>query len=213
MWLASPLQAQTTLDQVFAKMDEIAKTFRTVDANLERTKVTVIVDDKDVASGRLYYMRAGKEPRLKLEISKGSGAPQYLLIDKGKGLFYQPKIKQVQAFSLGNHANVVDQFMAIGFGQSSSDLKNGYQVQFAGEEVVDGKKTAMLDLTPKAALAGIRAVRLWMDEQKGVSLQVKVTETGGDYAIYKYSNIKINNPIPDSVFDLKLPSDVHVNKL
>jgi len=75
------------------------------------------------------------------------------------------------------------------------------------------KKTAMLDLTPKAALAGIRAVRLWMDEQKGVSLQVKVTETGGDYAIYKYSNIKINNPIPDSVFDLKLPSDVHVNKI
>ncbi len=211
MWLTSPLQAQTTLDQVFAKMDEIAKTFRTVDANLERTKVTVIVDDKDVASGRLYYLRAGKEPRLKLEISKP--APQYLLIDKGKGFFYQPKINQVQEFSLGNHANVVDQFMAIGFGQSSSDLKNGYDVKFAGEEVVDGKKTAMLDLTPKAALAGIRAVRLWMDEQKGISLQVKVTETGGDYAIYKYSNIKINSAIPDSVFDLRLPKDVHVNKI
>src|SRR5205809_5418625 len=78
-WLTSPLQGETTLDQVFAKMNEIAKTFRTVDANLERTKVTVIVDEKDVASGRLYYVRAGKEPRLKLEISKGSGAPQYLL--------------------------------------------------------------------------------------------------------------------------------------
>jgi len=210
-WLILPLQAQTTLDQVFAKMDEVAKTFKSVDANLERTKVTVIVDEHDVASGRLYYLRAGKQPRLKLEISKPT--LQYLLIDKGKGFFYQPKIKQVQEFSLGNHSNLVDQFMAIGFGQSSSDLKSAYQVKFAGEEVVDGKKAALLDLTPMAALAGIRSVRLWMDEQKGISLQVKVTETGGDYAIYKYSNIKVNNAIPDSVFDLKLPPDVHVNKM
>jgi outer membrane lipoprotein-sorting protein len=103
--------------------------------------------------------------------------------------------------------------MAIGFGQSSADLQKNYQVSFAGEEVVDGKKTAMLDLTPKTSLAGIKTVRLWMDEQKGLSLQVKVVEAGGDYALYKYSNIKLNSAIPDSVFDLRLPKNVHVNKL
>ena len=153
----------------------------------------------------------GAAPRLKLDISKP--VEQHLLIDKGKGLFYQPKINQAQEFSLGGHANAVDQFMAIGFGQSSVDLKKNYQVSFAGEEIVDGKKTAMLDLTPKTALAGIKTVRLWMDEQKGLSLQVKVVEAGGDYALYKYSNIKLNGAIPDSVFDLKLPKNVHVNKL
>jgi outer membrane lipoprotein-sorting protein len=205
------LNAQTTLEQVLAKMDDVAKNFRTVDASLERTKVTVLVDEKDVALGRLYYMRAGKEPRLKLDISKP--VEQHLLIDKGKGVFYQPKINQVQEFSLGGHANAVDQFMAIGFGQSSADLKKSYQVNFGGEEVVDGKKTAILDLTPKTVLAGIKAVRLWMDEQKGISLQVKVVETGGDYALYKYSNIKINGAIPDAVFDLRLPKNVHVNKV
>jgi outer membrane lipoprotein-sorting protein len=192
-------------------MDDVAKSFRAVDATLERTKVTVLVDEKDVATGRLYYLRVGKEPRLKLDIVKP--VEQHLLIDKGKGLFYQPKINQAQEFSLGGHANAVDQFMAIGFGQSSVDLKKNYQVSFAGEEIVDGKKTAMLDLTPKTALAGIKTVRLWMDEQKGLSLQVKVVEAGGDYALYKYSNIKLNGAIPDSVFDLKLPKNVHVNKL
>jgi outer membrane lipoprotein-sorting protein len=204
------LHAQATLEQTFSKMDDVAKTFRSVDASLERTKVTVLVDEKDVATGRLYYLRVGKEPRLKLDIANPE---QHLLIDKGKGVLYQPKINQVQEFSLGGHANVVDQFMAIGFGQSSADLEKNYQVSFAGEEVVDGKKTAMLDLTPKTALAGIKTVRLWMDEQKGLSLQVKVVETGGDYALYKYSNIKLNGPIPDSVFDLRLPKNVHVNKL
>src|SRR5215467_5592751 len=209
LWFLPAAHAQATLEQVLAKMDDVAKTFRTVDATLERTKVTVLVDEKDVATGRLYYLRMGKEPRLKLDISKP--VEQHLLIDKGKGSFYQPKINQVQEFSLGGHANAVDQFMAIGFGQSSADLQKNYQVSFAGEEVVDGKKTAMLDLTPKTSLAGIKTVRLWMDEQKGLSLQVKVVEAGGDYALYKYSNIKINGAIPDSVFDLRLPKGVHVN--
>src|SRR5215831_4415769 len=131
LWLSPSLHAQATLEKTFAKMDDVAKTFRTVDATLERTKVTVLVDEKDVATGRLYFLRVGKEPRLKLDLTKP--VEQHLLIDKGKGLFYQPKINQVQEFSLGGHANLVDQYMAIGFGQSSTDLKKSYQVSFAGE--------------------------------------------------------------------------------
>src|ERR1043166_7686936 len=72
-WLvASNLSAQNayTLDQVFAKMDEVAKTFRSTEADIERTKVTLIVNDKDVAHGKLYYERRGSEPRLKIELSK-----------------------------------------------------------------------------------------------------------------------------------------------
>ena len=85
-------------------------------------------------------------------------------------------------------------------------------MSFAGEEVIDGKKTTVLDLKPKTALAGIKSFRLWMDREKGVSVQLKATETSGDYFVFKYSNIKLNTNIPDSVFDLKLPKDVHVLK-
>jgi outer membrane lipoprotein-sorting protein len=103
--------------------------------------------------------------------------------------------------------------MALGFGQSSQDLKKNYQVSFAGEETIDGKKTAILDLTPPAPIAGVKALRMWMDEQKGISVQVKATETSGDYTIFKYSNIKMNAGVPDSVFELKLPKDVHHSKI
>jgi outer membrane lipoprotein-sorting protein len=199
------------LEQVLSKMDEISKTFRSVETNLERTKMTLLVNDKDVASGKLFYMRSGKEPRLKVEIEKPG--QQIVLIDKGKLQIFSPKIKQVQEASLGNHANAVEQFMALGFGQSSQDLKKNYQVSLFGEEVIDGKKTAMLDLTPKTPGGIIKAVRMWIDEQKGVSVQVKATEPSGDYTIFKYSNIKLNAALPDSTFELKLPKDVHVSKL
>ncbi|HEY2384146.1 MAG TPA: outer membrane lipoprotein carrier protein LolA [Terriglobia bacterium] len=211
LWLLPVLNAETTLDQVFAKMDDTAKSFHSIECSLEQTKITVLVDDKDVKSGKLYYSRAGKEPRLKVEISKPG--EQKLLIDKGKFQLYTPSIKQLQEGSLGSHASAVDQLMAVGFGQSSSDLKKNFKVTMAGEEVIDGKKTAILDLAPNAPMAVVKTLRMWIDEQKGIALQVKVTESGGDYTIYKYTNIKVNSTLPDDAFELKMPKDVHVNKL
>jgi len=48
----SQAQGTYTLDQVFAKMDEVAKTFRSAQSDIERTHVTILVNDKDVSSGK-----------------------------------------------------------------------------------------------------------------------------------------------------------------
>src|SRR5262245_28294155 len=100
-------QAPLTLDQVYAKMDEVAKTFRSSQSDLERTHVTIIVpDDKDIASGKFYYVRRGKEPRAKMELTKP--VPQYALVDKGKIQIYNPKIKQVQEAALGDRKDQLE---------------------------------------------------------------------------------------------------------
>src|SRR5262245_29985381 len=120
LWLL-PLSAQPqgayTLDQVLAKMDEVSKSFRSTQADIERTHVTILVNDKDVASGKFYYMRSGKEPRVKMELTKP--VAQFALIDKGKLQLYTPNLKQVQEASLGDHKDLLEMFMALGFGQSS----------------------------------------------------------------------------------------------
>ena len=212
VWLlAISANAQTTytLDQVFAKMDEVAKTFRSVQADIERTHVTVLVNDKDVASGKFYYEKRGNEPRVKMELTKPM--PQLLLVDKGKLQLYTPNTKQLQEASIGDHKDLLEMFMALGFGQSSQELKKNFDVTAGGEESLDGKKTTVLDLKPKHS--GIKAVRMWMDEQKWVSAQLRVTENTGDYFLIKYSGVKLNAAIPESVFDLKLPKDVRISKL
>ncbi len=213
LWLIPPSQAQGngySLEQVFAKMDEVQKTFRSAAADIERTHVTVLVNDKDISSGKFYYTRRGKEPRVKLELLKP--APQFLLIDKGKLQLYTPNLKQVQEVSITGHKDKVEMFMALGFGQSSQDLKNNFDVRLAGEEVVNGRKTSVLDLKPKNS-AMFRSVQMWMDQQKWVAVQIKTTENSGDYMILKFSNIKLNTGIPDSVFELKMPKDVRVIKM
>ncbi len=212
LWLILPLhgQGKITLDQVFAKMDEVSKDFRSTAADIERTHVTVLVNDRDVSSGKFFYVRKGKEPRVKLELEKPMR--QLLLIDRGKLQMYMPNLKQVQEANIGPHQDKVEMFMALGFGQSSQDLKKNFEVTLAGEELVDGRKTSVLDLKPKDT-GMLKSVRMWMDQQKWVAVQIKTTEKSGDYLTLKFTNVKMNANIPDSVFDLKMPKDVKVIKM
>jgi len=190
-------------------MDGVAKDFHSVESDLERTHVTVLVNDKDVSSGKFYYVRQGKEPRVKMELTKP--ALQKLLIDKGKLQLYEPNINQVKQGSLSGHQDLVETYMSLGFGQSSQELKNNFDVSLAGEETVDGRKTTMLELKPKTSKS-FKAIRLWIDQQKWITYQIRITDTSNDYSVLKYSNAKLNGNIPDSVFDLKLPKNVNVVK-
>ena len=212
LWLIPSLHAQGkfTLDQVFAKMDQVQKTFKSTTADIERTHVTVLVNDKDVSQGKFYYARSGKEPRLKLELLKPM--VQYLLIDKGKLQMYTPSLKQVQEASIAGHQDKVEVFMSLGFGQSSQELKSNFDVSIQPDEAVDGKNTTVLELKPKSG-AMFKSVRLWMDQQKWVATQIRTTESSGDYLVVKFSNVKLNSGISDSVFDLKMPKDVRVTKM
>jgi outer membrane lipoprotein-sorting protein len=121
-------------------------------------------------------------------------------------------LKQVQEASLGEHQEKVDMFMALGFGQSSQDLKKNYTVTLGGEEVIDGRKAIRIDLKPKSSTT-FKSVQMWMDPQKWVAAQITTTELSGDYLTVKFSNIRVNASIPDSVFRLNIPKDVNVLRM
>ena len=137
---------------------------------------------------------------------------QYLLVDKGKVRLYNPNLKQVQEGSFGSNSSTAEQFMALGFGQSSQDLKKNYDVTLLPDETLEGRKMSVLNLKPKGSGMGLDHIKMWMDQQRWISAQIQAFEKSGDYGIYKFTNIKTNGTISDSVFDLKLPKDVTVLK-
>lgn len=205
-------QRHYTLNEVLAKMEEVGKSFRSMQANMERTKVTVLVDDKYTDGGNVYFTRRGSDSRIKIDITKPE--QQHVLIDQGKALLYFPKLKQVQEYFLGKNQDKAE-FLLIGFGQSNENIKEYYNAAVVGEEVLDGKNTTILELQPKSAQvsAMYRKIRLWMDEERWIPIQTRLTEASGDYMIVKFTNIKMNLKIPESVFDLKMPKDVQVIKM
>ena len=51
---ATQNRANWTLGTILRNMDSEARDFRSLTANIERTKVTVVVDDKSTETGRLF---------------------------------------------------------------------------------------------------------------------------------------------------------------
>jgi outer membrane lipoprotein-sorting protein len=192
--------------KVLAALDQAGKKLVDLSADIQQTKVTLVVNDTSTETGKLFLKRTKNNNRTKLEYEKPE--KKFLLIDKGKVLIYEPKIKRLQEIDLGKNRNQAE-FLLTGVGQSSSQLTNAYDVRFLKEEVVDGVKTSLLELKPKSSnvSAMFSQIWLWVDPSLGVPVQTRLTESSGDYLTFHLKNIKVNPNLPDKLFRLDVPAD------
>lgn len=194
----------TDLTVILAQMNEAARRLKTVSANLEYTKVTVLVDDKSTESGQLFFRR-GKTPEIRIEMEKPES--KIILFKRNRGEIFLPKINQVQEYDLEQKSDLMQQFFLLGFGTDSSELKKNYDVKYLREEDLLDDTTVVLELTPNKAnvAAQISKIQLWVSEESWIPTQQKFIEAGGDYLIARYSGVKVNLPLANSKFDLDVP--------
>jgi outer membrane lipoprotein-sorting protein len=100
----------------------------------------------------------------------------------------------------------VESFLALGFGGRGHDLTKSFEVRYAGVETVGGVATHKLELTPKAKQVKnmFPLITLWIDQNRGVSVQQRLEQGEGDYRLAKFTRIEINpQKLPDDAFKLK----------
>jgi outer membrane lipoprotein-sorting protein len=122
---------------------------------------------------------------------------------------YQPKTDQVTEFDMAKGHSEYESYVVLGFGGSGQDLQRVFNVTYEGSETVNGVATAKLELVPKseAIRNTYKQIFLWIDLDKGVSVQQKFISPQEDYRLAKYSDIQVNGKkIPDEVFKLKTTS-------
>jgi len=194
-------KASPDLSEILARMDETARRLRTLSADLEYTKVTVVVDDKSTEQGQIFYAK-GKLPEVLIDFK--SPDPKTILIKKNKAEIYLPKINQIQEYDLEQHSELVQQFLLLGFGTETSELGKSYVLKLVGEENIDGDSTAVLELTPRNQNVGaqLAKVQLWVDEESGIPVQQKFFEASGDYLVTRYTAVKMNGRLPPSTFEI-----------
>jgi outer membrane lipoprotein-sorting protein len=191
-------QSSWTLDSVLKQLDAHAADFQSLTADLERTKVTVVVDDKSTESGQIWVRR---DDKMRIEVTQPDA--RTILRDGDNFYIYNPKIHRVEEYNLGKKKSVVDQFLLLGFGTSGSSLKESYAITLQGEETLDNRKVVKLELLPKTeeVRKQLSKIQLWLDETSCLPLQQQFFETGsGDYFIIHYRNINRNIRIPDNEF-------------
>jgi len=176
-----------TLESVLKKMDAAAANFQTTQADFVWDQYQKVVDEHDLQKGTVYYRRSGKEIEMMADIKEPD--QKFLLYKEGKLQVYQPKIEQVMEYTAGANHNEIESYLVLGFGGSGQELKKQFDVEYQGEETIDGIATAKL--------------RLWIDLSRGISLQQEFKQGQGDSRLAKYSSINVHAKINNDVFRLK----------
>jgi len=194
------------LHGVLAMMDKSAKDFHSLTADIEHIKYTDVVKDTSTESGKIYVER---DEKMRIDFLKPD---PHTILRTGDSLFiYTPKINRVEEYNLGKNRELVDQYVLLGFGTKSENMQKGYNVEFKDEEILDDKKTVLLELTPKSdqVRKQITKIQMWIDEASWLPIQQKFFETGsGDYLIFHYTKTMKNLKIGQAKFKQDWPKGV-----
>ena len=200
----SPAQgAPPTTDSVLAMMDKSAQDFHTLTADIEHIKYTDVVKDTSTETGKLLVRR---DEKMRIEFFKPD---RRTILRTGDALFvFTPKINRVEEYDLGKNRDLVDQYVLLGFGTKSENVRKSYLVAVLGETELDHKKTVQIELTPKSdqMRKQIAKIQMWIDEASWLPIQQKFFESGSeDYLIFHYTNVMKNLKIGDNQFKQDWP--------
>jgi len=191
-------------EHVLKQMDEAAARFHTTQASFTWTQYNKVVDEvTDTQKGKIYFRRSGTEIQMAADITQPN--PKQVIFSGGRIQVYQPHIDQVDVYDAGTHREEFESFLVLGFGSSGHDMLKAFDVKYLGDEKIDDVNTAKLDLTPKSEKVkqNFAHILLWIDPQKGLSVQQQLFEPNGDNRLAKYFDIQVNQKISDNVFKLK----------
>jgi outer membrane lipoprotein-sorting protein len=206
--LGSGLHAETVA-AILARMDQAAPNFHAISADVQMVTYTAILSDKTVEKGTLKMQRLkGNDMRAILELSADSDTRVIAFLGKIVRIYY-PKLKTYQDFEIGKNAQVLNQYLLLGFGSSGKDLARSYDITAEGSEDVGRQTTTKLLLLPKdpKVKEHLTKVEVWIPNDAAYPVQQQFYEPTGNYRKVTYSNIQLNPPMTGTL-ELKLPSGV-----
>jgi outer membrane lipoprotein-sorting protein len=191
------------LERVLNQMDAAAKNFRTAQASVIWDQYDSVVKETETQKGKVYFRRENSDIQMAADFFEPDA--KYVIYSGGKVQVYHPKIHEVDEYNAGKNRVDVESFLVLGFGGAGHDLPKSYDVKYEGAETVNNVAAQKLELTPKSVHLHNNIVRilLWIDPARGVSVQQQFFEPGGNYRLVKYSDIQINQKLPDNAFKLK----------
>ena len=194
---ASQTHGPWTVENVLSELDSHAHDFKSLTADIERTKVTVVANDRSTETGTI----AVEGDKMRLDLKQPD--VRTILRNGDNFYIYTPGLKRLEEYNLGKRRGLVEQFLQLGFGSSGQELQRGYQVAIAGEPMVDNRKTVELELIPRSAELKnqFSKIDLWLDPSTWLPMQQEFFEAGTrDYFIIHYTDIVRNAHVNEAVF-------------
>ena len=198
------------VDEVLAKMTTTYASLESLEAELEQVKAYPQLGLTDPPESGVVYVKrkAGDELSVRLEMVR----PEHRIVTvkDGRYTLYQPRIKQAIEGEVGEKAGGSSgtSFMSYFLGDLGA-AKKDYGIVALGEETVGDRTTIHLRLTAKPDGTGYYPqIDLWIDQKLWMPVQQEMVEPNRSVTRFQFRNLRLNEKIKDSLFSIKLPSDV-----
>ncbi len=108
----------------------------------------------------------------------GKPVPKVVVLSGGTLKLYEKLIDQVTTIT---KLSQYQSWFMLGFGASGKELEEKWDIKYLGPEKIDGVTTQKLEMVAKDANVrkNIPKVTVWMDTDRGVSLQQVFDQGGG----------------------------------
>src|SRR5436190_3422007 len=136
--LTSALVAATanpeSLENVLARMDRAAASFKDLSADVRWVQHTAAINLDAVDTGTILLKRSKHDIRMRVEFT----APdrKSLALQGHKLEIYYPNTNTVEEYDTGKYREMLEQFLLIGFGTSGKELASAYTMKVLGSETV-----------------------------------------------------------------------------
>jgi len=205
--IAAPAFAASnaSLEAVIKKVQEQQKNTNTLQADFKQEKELALMSKPEVSTGQFVYSKPNNvlwtydaPKRVQMVIAGGVLTTYYQ--DLGKAERIDVKRFEDRIFKYMGASGAIDE-LARYFDFTFTDSKS--------------KPTYLLDLTPKnrAVSKRVRRIKLWIDKTTYLTSKIEYVEGDGDITRYEFTNVKINEPVPQSRFALHLPANVKVEQM
>src|SRR6266852_5349638 len=214
----SSSSAASPLQEVLARMDKAASSFRAMSGHVTYVTHTGILNQDDKESGNVVMKKvAPGEVQGLIDFIEPD--PRTVQFEARSLRIYYPKINTVNKWDLGKHGEQLDQFIMIGFGTSGTQLARDYSVKVLPAEKGSPQQaiaTIRLELVPKDGEAAkyVKKLELWIPQtgDDPYPIREKISQSSDDYRLVSYSDLKINPPLKPDALRLKLPPGVIVEQ-
>ncbi|HEX7151450.1 MAG TPA: outer membrane lipoprotein carrier protein LolA [Thermoanaerobaculia bacterium] len=202
---AGAAQRPATLDSVIKKVQEQQKKTNTLQAEFRQEKELALLAKPEVSTGTFVFSKPNN-------VLWQYEAPKrvQMVIANGALTTYYPDLSKAERIDVKRFEDRIFKYM--GASGAIEELARYFDFTFT-----DNPKAATyaLDLTPKtnAVKKRVRKIRIWIDKQTYLTSKIEYTEGDGDVTRYEFTNIRVNQPVPNSRFALSLPANVKVEQM
>ncbi|MGH9597858.1 MAG: LolA family protein [Edaphobacter sp.] len=194
------------LDEVLRQMDAASLKFQSAEADFRWDLYERVVKETTTQTGTIFFARQKGATVMAARIT----SPSARIIEFRSGVLrmFDPTSNHLTTINTAKNKAQVESFLTVGFGGSGKDLAAAWKISDLGDEVIDGVKTAKLDLVPKdpAVLANCNHMTIWVDPVRGIELKQSLYMPSEDYRTAVYTNIRYNQRVNEKPYQIKTDS-------